>query len=189
MSTSTSTFRNDVPVSFYAEVDPNHTISETNEGNNRYPASGTITLNFRKRDTLKTVGWRLRYHPSGYGGEQYASGWAVNGGAADWWEQLLPIRNNGINYVLKSGYLNWTTSLGSGDGQHSLISYLNLEWMKENLFCVHLRHRDIDWRQSPLRLGAERRLFRRPCRHAHLSARGRPGRGGHRHRPSRHQHR
>ena len=128
-------FASDVPVSFYAEVDPDHTINETNEGNNRYPASGTITLNFRQRDTLKVVGWRLRYHPSGYGGEQYASGWAVNGGAADWWEQLLPIRNNGINYVLKSGYLNWTSSLGSGDGQHALISYLNLEWMKENLFA------------------------------------------------------
>ena len=126
-------FSNDVPVSFYAQVDPNNTISETNEGNNRYPASGTFNLNFRKRDTLKVVGWRLRYHPSGYAGEQYAGGWAVNGGAADWWEQLLPIRNNGINYVLKSGYLNWTTSLGSGDGQHALISYLNLEWMKENI--------------------------------------------------------
>ena len=126
-------FSNDVPVSFYAEVDPNNTISETNESNNRYPASGTFTLNFRKRDTLKTIGWRLRYHPSGYSGQQYASGWAVNGGGADWWEQLLPIRNNGINYVLKSGYLDWTGSLGSGDGQHALISYLNLEWMKENI--------------------------------------------------------
>ncbi|MCU0500464.1 MAG: hypothetical protein MUC51_01645 [Anaerolineae bacterium] len=128
-------FTNDVPVSFYAEVDPNNAIGETNESNNRYPASGTINLNFRKRDTLKTVGWRLRYHPSGFGGNQYAGGWAVNGGAADWWEQSLPIRNNGINYVLKSGYLNWTSSLGSGDGQHALISYLNLEWMKENLFA------------------------------------------------------
>jgi len=126
-------FSNDVPVSFYAEVDPNNTISETNESNNRYPASGTVTLSFRNRGTLKTVGWRLRYHPSGYGGQQYASGWAVNGGAADWWDQLLPIRNNGINYVLKSGYLDWTSSLGSGDGQHALISYLNLEWMKENI--------------------------------------------------------
>ena len=128
-------FSNDMPVSFYAEVDPNNTITETNEGNNRYPASSTFTLNFHARDTLKTLGWRLRYHPSGYAGEQYAGGWAVNGGAADWWEQLLPIRNNGINYVLKSGYLNWTSTLGSGDGQHALISYLNLEWMKENLLA------------------------------------------------------
>ena len=97
-------FASDVPVSFYAEVDPDHTINETNEGNNAIRRAVAITLNFRQRDTLKVVGWRLRYHPSGYGGEQYASGWAVNGGAADWWEQLLPIRNNGINYVLKSGY-------------------------------------------------------------------------------------
>lgn len=126
-------FSNDVPVSFYAEVDPDNTISETNEGNNRYPASGTITLNFRKRDTLKIVGQRLRYHPSGYTGTQYAGGWAVNGGAADWLEQLLPLRNNGINYSVKSGYLDWTTTLNS-NGQHDLIKTLNTMWILENVF-------------------------------------------------------
>jgi hypothetical protein len=124
-------FSNDIPVSFYAVVDPNNTISETNETNNRYPASGYITLNFRRRGNLKIVGDRLRYHPSGYTGSQYAGGWAVNGGAADWYEQVLPIRNNGIQYSLKSGYLNWTTTLNS-DGQHALIQYLNFRWILEN---------------------------------------------------------
>jgi len=125
-------FTNDIPVDFYAVVDPNNNISETNESNNRFPASGYITLNFRRRDNLKIVGDRLRYHPSGYSGDQYASGWAVNGGAADWFEQVLPIRNNGINYSLKSGYLDWTTSLSSGSGQHSLIEYLNFRWILDN---------------------------------------------------------
>ncbi|RME82815.1 MAG: DNRLRE domain-containing protein [Caldilineae bacterium] len=125
-------FSNDVPVDFYAVVDPNDTISETNEGNNRYPASGYITLNFRKRDNLKIVGQRIRYHPGGYTGDQWPGGWAVNGGAADWFEQLLPISNNGINYSLKSGYLNWTTSLGSSDGQHALIATLNALWILDN---------------------------------------------------------
>jgi len=136
----TVNFSNDIAVSFYATVDPNNTIAETNESNNRYPANGTISLNFRTRDTLKVVGQRVRYHPSGYGGDQYAGGWAVNGGAADWWEQLLPIRNNGINYVIKSGYLDWTTRVSGGAddqnaaGQHALISQLNLNWMMENVF-------------------------------------------------------
>ena len=80
------------------------------------------------------VGQRLRYHPSGYSGTQYAGGWAVNGGAADWFEQVLPVRNNGINYSIKSGYKDWTTSLGSGDGQHALIQSLNSQWLLENLF-------------------------------------------------------
>jgi hypothetical protein len=129
-------FSNDVLVSFYAEVDPGNIIAETNNSNNRYPAgSGLITLNFRRRDTMTIVGQRLRYHPSGYGGTQYAGGWAVNGGAADWWEQVLPIRNNGINYFVKSGYLDWTTSLGTGDGQHALISNLNTKWILENVFA------------------------------------------------------
>ena len=65
---------------------------------------------------------------------QYAGGWAVNGGAADWFEQVLPIRNNGINYTIKSGYMDWTTSLGSGDGQHALIQSLNAQWLLQNLF-------------------------------------------------------
>lgn len=124
-------FTNDVVVDFYAEVDPDGTISETNESNNRYPASGYLTLTFRRRGTMDIVGDRLRYHPSGYSGTQYASGWAVNGGAADWYEQVLPIRNNGINYSLKSGYLNWTTTLDP-DGQHALIRYLNMQWILNN---------------------------------------------------------
>lgn len=132
-------FSSTIAVDFYAIVDPNNTISETNEGNNRYPASGTIRLDFQNRTSMKIVGERLDYHPSGYSGTQHASGWAVNGGAADWFEQLLPIRNNGINYAVASGYLDWTNSLTpcssttGGNNQHSLISTLNLYWTLENL--------------------------------------------------------
>lgn len=133
-------FTNNVVVDFYVEVDPSNTIAETNETNNRYPASGYITLTFRRRDTLKIVGRRLRYHPSDYAGTQYAGGWAVNGGAADWYEQVLPIRNNGINYSVKSGYLNWTKRLSGGTSsqnaaaQHDLIKTLNTRWILENAF-------------------------------------------------------
>jgi hypothetical protein len=127
-------FSNDIPVSFYAVVDPDNAIVETSESNNRYPASGTIDLTFRKRDALKIVGQRLRYHPSGYGGTQHAGGWAVNGGAADWLEQVLPLRNNAINYSLASGYLDWTGTLSNGDGQHDLISYLNLSYILQHVF-------------------------------------------------------
>lgn len=125
-------FTNNVVVSFYAEVDPGNTIVETNETNNRYPASGTIPLTFQRRGTMTIVGQRLRYHPSGYSGTQYAGGWAVNGGAASWYNQVLPLRNNAINYALASGYLDWTTSLGDGSGQHALISTLNSQWIFQN---------------------------------------------------------
>ena len=129
-------FFNGINVDFYAVVDPNNTIIESNEGNNRYPAAGFISLNFNKRKgSMKIVGWRLHHHPSGYGGTQNAAGWAVNGGAADWFEQLLPIRQNSINYVVKSGYLDWTKSLGSGDNQHALIQTLNANWILENFMA------------------------------------------------------
>ena len=125
-------FSNDVVVDFYAEIDPDGTISESNESNNRFPASGFITRTFRKGITLDIVGQRLDYHPSGYTGTRRAGGWAVNGGAADYLEQLLPIRTNGIDYSVKSGYMNWTKSLGSGDNQHDLIKSLNSRWILEN---------------------------------------------------------
>ncbi len=127
-------FNTSINVTFYAVVDPDNLYTESNESNNRYPSSGTIGLTFNPSKTVKIVGQRIRYHPSGYGGSQYAGGWAVNGGAADWFEQVLPLRNNGITYSIKSGYLDWTTSLGSGSGQHSLIQTLNSLWMLDNLF-------------------------------------------------------
>jgi len=129
-------FSNDVVVDFYAEVDPNNTIAESDETNNRYPSVGYLTLTFRTRATQKIIGQRLHYHPSGYAGTQYAGGWAVNGGGADWLEQVLPMRNNGINYSVKSGYLDWTQTLGgNADGQHALIQTLNAYWILENAFA------------------------------------------------------
>jgi uncharacterized repeat protein (TIGR01451 family) len=130
----TVNFNGTVPVRYYAIVDPNGSIAETNEGNNRFPAAGTRSSTFSASRTMKIVGQRLRYHPSGYSGTQYAGGWAVNGGAADWLEQLLPIRNNGINYQVASGYLNWTTTLNTA-GQHALIGNLNSRWIMQNVFA------------------------------------------------------
>ena len=126
-------FSSAVVVDFYAVVDPNDVYVETNEANNRYPASGYITFTFQPRRTMKIVGQRLRYHPSGYSGQQYAGGWAVNGGGADWFNQILPLGSNAVNYVVKSGYLDWTTPLDAA-GQHSLISTLNAQWILENAF-------------------------------------------------------
>lgn len=102
----TVNFNSNVLVDFYAVIDPDNTITESNESNNRFPANGYITLNFRTRDDLKIVGRRLYYHPSGYTSSQYAGRWAVNGGAADRLEQMLPIRHNGIQDSVASGYMD-----------------------------------------------------------------------------------
>ncbi|HSP54901.1 MAG TPA: dockerin type I domain-containing protein [Dehalococcoidia bacterium] len=126
-------FTNDVDVYFYAEVDPDHLYVETNEGNNRFPASGTQSVSFQKRASKSIVGLRTRYHPSGYAGSQYAGGWAVNGGGADWLEYVWPVRSgSGIDYSVASGYLDWTTSLSDVAGEHALISALNASWIMQN---------------------------------------------------------
>ncbi len=121
-------------VDFYAVVDPDNVYGETDESNNRYPASGYLTLNFQQRTALNISGQRLRYHPSGYTGTQYAGGWAVNGGAANWLEQVLPLANNAVDYSVASGYLDWTKSLGASSNQHALIRTLNVNWVLQNAF-------------------------------------------------------
>lgn len=123
-------------VEMYAEVDPGSSIPEINETNNRYPASGYLTLTFHKREGLKITGQRLDYHPPGYTGTRLAGGWAVNGGGAAWFNQILPLANGGIDYSLASGYLDWTTSLATSDGQHALIEYMNSLWGLANLLSI-----------------------------------------------------
>ncbi|MFZ1752252.1 MAG: hypothetical protein WAU10_00840, partial [Caldilineaceae bacterium] len=123
-------------VRFYAVVDPNGVISETNESNNRFPSSGYVTMTFRPREDLKIISRPLDYHPPAYGGTRFAQGWAVNGGAATWFNQLLPIRNGGISHSVASSRLDWTTSLGSSAGQHALIQHLNGEYALLVIFNV-----------------------------------------------------
>ena len=138
---------------------------------------------------MQIVGQRLRYHPSGYSGTQYAGGSAVNGVAASWFSQVLPIRNNGINYSVASGYKDWTTSLGGGDGQHALIQSLNTQWIMQNAFSwlfgtgsfTGARH-VYGWAPSAGYSGGHADMPVYP--HA-----GRPGRGRHRQRRGRHRHR
>ncbi|RME63120.1 MAG: hypothetical protein D6790_05235, partial [Caldilineae bacterium] len=123
-------------VRFYAVVDPDNVLTETNEGNNRYPSSGYVTMTFRPRQDLKIIGRPLDYHPAGYTGTRQAQGWAVNGGAATWFNQLLPIEDNGIDYSVASSFKDWTTSLGSSAGQHALIENLNGEYALLVIFGV-----------------------------------------------------
>ncbi len=119
-------FGGNTTVEFYAVVDPNNAIAESNETNNRYPPTGSIQVTFSNRRTLRITGRPLDYHPSGATRRQ-ASGWAVNGGAATWFEQLLPIRQNGVAYT-NGGLYDWTTSL-TDDGDHTLIRSLNAGWI------------------------------------------------------------
>jgi len=123
-------------VRFYAVVDPNGVVTETNENNNRFPSSGYVTMTFRPRDTLKIVSRPLDYHPAGYNGTRFAQGWAVNGGAATWFNQLLPIRNGGVSHSVSSSRLDWTTSLGTSNGQHALIQRLNGEYALSVIFGI-----------------------------------------------------
>ena len=46
-------FGSTVAVDFYAVVDPNNLLAESNEGNNRFPAVGYITLNFTPRQVIE----------------------------------------------------------------------------------------------------------------------------------------
>lgn len=126
-------FTNDVDVSYYAEVDPNNIYPELNENNNRFPATGTNTITFQKRRTFSVVGWRMRYHPPGFNGNQYAGGWAVDTGGAQWLNLVWPVKEGGINYRLHSGYLDWTTNIGSGD-EGQVVNYVKTLALLDRFF-------------------------------------------------------
>jgi hypothetical protein len=109
-------------------------IAETNEGNNRFPASGTISKTFERRDTEKIVGWRMRYHPSGFTGNQYAGGWAVNGGGQDYLEDVWPVKsNNGVPYSIKSGYYDRTSVVTEGN-TGAILDGVTAQWILQNWF-------------------------------------------------------
>lgn len=132
-----------VLVEMYAVVDATGTLTELNEGNNRYPSSGFLTLTFRPRTDLDIVGSRLRWDPSGADGPWTAgdgagagtSGWTVDAGSSLWLNQLLPVSDGGIGYSVASGYRNWTGSFSSSD-QHALIEQLNGEYSLALIFTL-----------------------------------------------------
>ena len=127
---------NDFPVSFYAEVDPDNTIVETNENNNRFPPSGTIDMVFQKTEDQNIVGWRMRYHPPGFDGNQYAGGWGVDGGGAEYLEAIWPVRSgHGVDYSIKSGYLNRTTEI-TFENSGKILDLVNYQWVMQNLFWI-----------------------------------------------------
>ena len=93
----------------------------------------------------------------------------MNGGGADWLEYLWPVRSgDGIDYSVVSGYLNWTTSLGSRSGQHALIQRHQPELDPAELHVLDLRHRSADRRRSMSTAGlitTGTRAVTRTCRY------------------------
>jgi hypothetical protein len=132
---------NPAVVDFYAVVDPDGQITELNENNNRWPSSGYLTMTFHPTRDLRVRGQRLRWNPAGPDGPWNAgrgngagtSGWTVNNGSALWFNQMLPIRDGGINYTVQSGFRDWTGSLSNAD-QHVLIEQMNGEYVLSVLF-------------------------------------------------------
>jgi putative cell wall-binding protein len=124
-----------VTIEYFVTVDPTNVLSESNESDNRFPAgTGYAEAVFRNTAPLRIEGQRIDYHPTGYTSTRTPSGWAVDGGAATWMRQMLPVGD--ITYTRRSGLLDWTTGLGSGDGQHSLIGTLNGQWLSRQVWTI-----------------------------------------------------
>lgn len=117
-----------VEVELYAVVDPENRIVETDESDNRFPATGYVRVRFFPRRSLYIVGQRVRAQ-----GDTAALNWATQGGAARFLERILPVPDGGIRYVLRSGVLDWSGALDT-NGQHGLIRLLNTQWIMDQIF-------------------------------------------------------
>lgn len=124
-------FKGSMNVSMYAVVDPDNVIAESNENNNRIPATGSVSLSFRHTNDRLIVGRIVDYHRGG--SLRKPSGAAVNGSAADWFEAITPSSDGGIDYEIASGELEWPGSSSGAEDAHALIKRLNKEWIWRTL--------------------------------------------------------
>ncbi len=131
----------DVDIDYWVEVDPDHTVSQLNRLNERYPDSGYAQVTFQQRRGLDILGQPIDYHPSGYTGTRTPGGWAVSGGAALWLEQILPVPTGSIDYRTLSGTLDWTQTLTGS--VHDLIPTLNGVWVLAQVFSQALNGRQF----------------------------------------------
>lgn len=118
-----------VELELYAVVDPENLIVETDETDNRFPTTGYVRVRFFPRKSVYVVGQRIR----NASGAVAPTNWVTRGGAARFLERMLPVPDGGVQYVLRSGILDWSAPLNDR-GQHDLIRQLNYMWMFDAVF-------------------------------------------------------
>lgn len=95
-----------LPVLVRAEIDPNNGHKEQDETNNRFPLNGPshFTVNFYDNEPVTIIGKRIRYKEDGK--EYKAQGPSLEGQAADWFQHILPLADDGLQYKLASGFID-----------------------------------------------------------------------------------
>lgn len=95
-----------LPVLVRAEIDPNNEHKEQDETNNKFPLNGPthFTVNFYNNEPVTIIGKRIRYKADGK--EYKAQGPSIEGQAANWFQHILPLADDGLQYKLASGFID-----------------------------------------------------------------------------------
>jgi hypothetical protein len=111
---------------FYAEIDPNNEVIETNDTNNRFPGAGTQNHTFFVRQ-----GITISYAPVSY----TFSGWSEPGNptsrihtAVDWLRSIYPVPNTSTRSAVYYPYPGFSFNENVNTNDYKLISRLNTRW-------------------------------------------------------------
>jgi len=105
-----------------AEVNPDHTVPESNYYNNRYPGSGCMSISFDKRKALRVGYVPITYRPPGSAGRSPTSRIT----SADMWmRKIYPLAYvQGLVYMQWPGF-TWSKNLALRANRSALIAKLN----------------------------------------------------------------
>jgi hypothetical protein len=114
-------------VGFFAEVDPNNEVIESNESNNRFPAAGTQNHTFFVRQSFTITYAPITYTYSGWGGPSTPTS-RINT-AVDWLRSIYPVPNSAARSTVYYPYPGFSFSQNVDTHDADLIGKLNTRWL------------------------------------------------------------
>jgi hypothetical protein len=113
-------------VGFFAEVDPNNEVIESNESNNTFPAASTQNHTFSVRQSFTITYAPITYTYSGWGGPSTPSSRIHT--AVDWLRSIYPVPNSAARSTVYYPYPGFSFSQNVDTHDADLIGKLNTRW-------------------------------------------------------------
>jgi V8-like Glu-specific endopeptidase len=134
-----------IPTRMCARVDPDNIYNESNESNNRFPASGAVEKTFEERRPIEIDALPIDYRQNNTQGASVPNNSTVTTNAVQWLNKVWPVPDKpaGIDYAVLSA-MRWdATNANQGSlntagsaGAHPLIQNMNGQWVLASIFTL-----------------------------------------------------